>query len=417
MTKTIRKAFKFRLKLTPETDGKLNNYVGGCRFVWNKALALNLERLSTKQPILWYQELNFWATLWKKSDEYGFLGDIPSQALQQKLKDLDRAFRDCFDKNQPLKRCPVFKKKGLSDSIRFPQGFKVDDSESRIFLPKIGWVKYRNSRKIVGDPKNITVSRKGKHWYASIQVEYETLSIPHKSTSIVGVDMGVKRFATLSDGTVFEPLNSFKSKAEKLAKLQRKLKHKKKFSSNWKKAKAKITKCHEEIANARKDYLHKISTEICENQAVIVVEDLKVKNMSKSARGNSEKHGKNVAQKSGLNKSILDQGWGLFFDMLDYKQDWNGGMVIKVPAHHTSRTCPCCQHVAKENRLTQAEFVCVECGFSENADLVGAINVLSLGHRQLACEVSGAVKPPAAGTREKRQRTLTPKGITASLGR
>jgi putative transposase len=234
-------------------------------------------------------------------------------------------------------------------------------------------VRYRNSRKIVGTPKNVTVSRKGKHWYVSIQVEYEATIIEHKSTSAIGIDMGVKRFATLSDGSFIEPLNSFKKSAEKLATLQRKLKHKKKFSKNWLKQKAKITKHHEHTRLARRDYLHKKSTAICENQAVICIEDLKIKNMSKSAKL------KNVKQKSGLNKSILDQGWGMFFDMLTYKQDWNGGMVIKVPPHHTSQECPRCHHVAKENRLTQAEFVCVECGYTENADVVGAINVLTRG--------------------------------------
>lgn len=147
MTKTIRKAFKFRLKITPETESKLNNHVGGCRFVWNKALSLNLDRLNNNQPILWYQELNFWATLWKRSGEYRFLNDIPSQALQQKLKDLDKAFRDCFDKNQPLKRCPAFKKKGLPESIRFPQGFKFNQKSSLIFFHKLGWIKYRNSQR------------------------------------------------------------------------------------------------------------------------------------------------------------------------------------------------------------------------------------------------------------------------------
>jgi putative transposase len=207
MNKTIRKAFKFRLKVSTETSQKLANYAGGCRFVWNKALALNLDRLNKKQPILWYEELNFWATLWKKSDEYGFLKDLPSQVLQQKLKDLDKAFRDAFDKNQSLKRIPVFKRKGQSsDSIRFPQGFKIEQETNRIFLPKIGWVKYRNSRKIIGTPKNVTVSRKGKHWYVSVQVEYEATILEHKSTSAVGIDMGVKRFATLSDGSFIEPL-------------------------------------------------------------------------------------------------------------------------------------------------------------------------------------------------------------------
>ena len=374
MNKTIRKAFKFRLKVSTETNQKLANYAGGCRFVWNKALALNLDRLNKKQPILRYDALDFWSKLWKQSDEYGFLKDLPSQVLQQKLMDLDKAFKDAFDKNQPFKRIPVFKRKGQSvDSIRYPQGFKIDQQANKVFLPKIGWVRYRNSRKIVGTPKNVTVSRKGKHWYASIQVEYETPEMTHKSTSAIGIDMGVKRFVTLSDGTFIEPLNSFKKSAEKLATLQRKLKHKKKFSKNWQKQKAKITKHHEKIAAARRDFLHKKSTAICENQAVICIEDLKIKNMSKAAKL------KNVKQKSGLNKAILDQGWGMFFDMLTYKQDWNGGMVIKVPPHHTSQKCPSCHHIAKENRLTQAEFVCVECGYKNNADVVGAINVLTRG--------------------------------------
>jgi putative transposase len=356
-----------------------------------------------------------------------FLSNAHSQSIQAPLRNLERAFKDAFDKTQPLKRIPVFKKKGRSDSFSYPQGFKIDQKLDRVFLPKIGWVKYVNSRKIVGEPKNITINRKGKHWYVSIQVEYDTMSVPHKSTSIVGIDMGIKRFATLSDGTVYQPLNSFKGKSEKLAKLQRKLKNKKKFSSNWKKVRAKITQCHEKIANARNDYLHKVSTEICENQAVIVVEDLKVKNMSKSAKGSIDKPGKMVAQKSGLNKAILDQGWSMFFQMLDYKQGWNGGTVLKVPPHHTSQECPACHHISAQNRLTQAEFVCVACGFTANADDVGAINVLTRGHvalannqaiRGLACEVNGAVMPSAAGTREQRRRKLTPEsGITVSLGR
>ena len=107
--------------------------------------------------------------------------------------------------------------------------------------------------------------------------------------------------------------------------------------------------------------------------------------MSKSAAGTAENHGKNVAQKSGLNKAILDQGWGEFQRQLDYKTAWNGGLLIAVPAHHTSQTCPCCGHVSKDNRQTQARFACVECGYENNADVVGAINVLERGHRLLAC--------------------------------
>lgn len=395
MNQMIRKAFKFRLNTTPKIHRKLVDFAGGCRFVWNKALALNLARLNQKQPILWYEELNFWANLWKQSSkkDYGFLKELPAQVIQQKLKDLDKAFRDAFDKQQKNKRIPVFKCKGKSvASIRYPQGFKIDQPNNRLFLPKIGWVSYRNSRKMVGIPKNATVSRKGQYWFISIQVEYEAKILMHKATSMVGIDMGVKHFATLSNGKVYEPLNSFKRHSEKLAILQRQLKNKLKFSRNWRKQQAKVAQHHEKIANARHDYLHKISTEISENQAVIVVEDLKINNLSKSAKG------KQVKQKSGLNKAILDQGWGMFVNMLDYKQNWNGGLVLKVSAHYTSQTCHCCHHVAKENRLTQAEFVCVECGYSNNADLVGAMNIETRGHRELACEVNGAVRLSAART-------------------
>jgi putative transposase len=137
MSKVIRKAFKFRLKTTPEINKSLANYAGGCRFVWNKALALNLGRLNNKLPILWYEETDFWVTLWKQSDKYSFLKELPSQATQQKLKDLDKAFRDAFDKNQPLKRIPVFKKKGQSDSFRYPRGLRLTKNQTVSSCPRL----------------------------------------------------------------------------------------------------------------------------------------------------------------------------------------------------------------------------------------------------------------------------------------
>ena len=185
--------------------------------------------------------------------------------------------------------------------------------------------------------------------------------------------MGIKRFATLSDGSYIEPLNYFKKLEKKLALEQRKLARKVKFSANWKKQKQKIARLHEHIANARLDFLQKTSTMICKNHAMVVVEDLKVRNMSKSAKGDIASPGRKVKAKSGLNKAILDQGWGMFVQMLQYKQAWLGGDVLKVDPKYTSQTCPSCGYVTKENRLTQAQFECVECGYTENADLVGAL--------------------------------------------
>ena len=396
----IRKAYKFRLKTNDEQDRLLHTFCGHARFVWNKALVLNLERLSAKQNMLWYGELDYWTKLWKKSDEYGFLKELPSQVLQQKIKDLEKAFKDGFDKNQPLKKMPVKKKRFVDDSIRFPQGFKIDNR--RIFLPKLGWVGFHKSCEIQGKPKNITVSRKGKHWYASVQVE-QTIEIVHQNTwPEVGIDMGISCFVALSDGTMEQGVNSFRNHEKKLSKEQRKLSRKQKGSNNWKKQKDKINRLHIRIADVRNDYLHKLSTQISKNHAVVYVEALKVRNMSASAKGTIKEPGRMVKQKSGLNKSILDQGWGEFRRQLEYKLKWNGGKLVEVDPKYTSQQCSCCGYTHKENRPSQANFICMECGYSENADINAAKNILTLGQRGMACQANriGGRQQEPAGNRK-----------------
>ncbi|MGN6895872.1 RNA-guided endonuclease InsQ/TnpB family protein, partial [Neisseria sp. P0016.S006] len=158
----------------------------------------------------------------------------------------------------------------------------------------------------------------------SIQTEFET-ETPKPNGGEIGIDMGIVRFATLSNGEYFEPINAFKNLKGKLAKLQKRFKNKTKFSKNWQKLKAKIAKLHHKISNIRKNYLHQISSQISKNHAIVYVEDLQVANMSKSAKGNAEQHGKNVKQKSGLNRAILDQSWAEFRRQLAHKLAWNGG--------------------------------------------------------------------------------------------
>ena len=190
--------------------------------------------------------------------------------LQQSLKDLESAFKNFF---QQCADFPKFKKKGLKESFRFPQGCKLEQQNNRLYLPKIGWVRYRNSRDVVGEIKNVTVSQKCGRFFVSIQTEFEYKIPTHKGGEI-GIDMGIIRFATLSSGEFFEPLNAFKTYKGKLAKLQRQLKNKVKFSRNWQKLKAKIANLHHKIANCRKDFLHQTSSKISKNHAMIYVEDL-----------------------------------------------------------------------------------------------------------------------------------------------
>jgi putative transposase len=289
-----------------------------------------------------------------------------------------------------------FKKKGQRDSLRYPdpKQIKLDQGNSRIFLPKLGWLRYRNSRDALGAVRNATVSLSGGKWFVSIQTEREVEPPVPQATRAIGIDVGVARFATFSDGTFLAPLNSFKKHELRLRRYQRAMSRNIKFSNNWKKAKARIQRIHVRIGNARRDYLHKATTTISKNHAMVCIEDLRVRNMSRSAAGSIDAPGKHVRAKSGLNKSILDQGWFEFRRQLEYKLAWRRGWLIVVPPQNTSRECPACGHVAAANRQTQAHFECVECAYENNADVVGAINpprglpsgrVLARGHRVLAC--------------------------------
>jgi putative transposase len=149
--------------------------------------------------------------------------------------------------------------------------------------------------------------------------------------------------------------------------------------------KFKIQKLHKKIADTRRDFLHKTTSAISKNHAVVVVEDLQVKNMSKSASGTIESPGRNVKAKSGLNKSILDQGWGEFVRQLGYKLSWLGGKLLKIAPQYTSQKCSHCGCISKDNRKRQASFKCIACGFEFNADHNAALNILAAGHAVSAC--------------------------------
>ena len=369
----VQKSYQYELIPNGEQVRKLKQFCGCCRFVFNKGLEEVKKYYDSTGHFLNYVQLAAFLPEWKQDCDW--LKDCNAQVLQQSMKNLSRALMN-FSAGRA--NFPRFKAKGKKDSCRFPQSVKSDQNNNHIYLPKIGWVRYRNSRTIIGTIKNVTVTAKCGKWYVSIQTEYEQETPVHTGSDI-GIDMGIVRFATLSNGQYFNPVNAFKTLKGKLAKLQRQLKRKTKGSSNWKKLVAKISKLHHRIANIRKNFLHQISHTISKNHATVYVEDLQVKNMSKSAKGTVEKHGKMVKQKSGLNRAILDQAWYEFRRQLEYKLRWRGGQLIPVSPQYTSQCCPACSHTAKENRTTQALFACVQCGYSNNADVVGAMNVLQRG--------------------------------------
>ena len=382
----IQQAFKYEMSPDPRQQRSMYRFAGCRRRVFNMALRLQIANREAGEKYIRDESMAKNLGTWRRNAATAWLSEAPYHTLQQALKDLDRAYKNFFAQRADF---PTFKEKGRGDSFRFPdpKQIKLDQANSRIFLPKLGWVRYRNSREALGDLKNVTVSLSAGKWFISIQTERQ-VEKPVAHGEAVGIDVGIVRFVTLSDGTVCEPLSSFSQHRDQLRKAQQAMSRKKKFSSNWKKAKAKVQRIHVRIANARRDYLHKASTTISKNHAMVFVEDLKVSNMSRSAAGTIEQPGRNVKQKAGLNRSILDQGWAEFRRQLEYKLTWAGGQFMAVPPQNTSRTCPQCGHVSKDNRKSQARFLCVECGDEENAGLVAAINIKRAGYARLACQVN-----------------------------
>lgn len=390
-------AFKYELIPTGEQMRAMRRFAGACRFVYNKALALQKDNHDAGNRFIGYVAMAKLLTAWRNAPDTPWLKDAPCHPLQHALKNLDTAYKNFFEKRAGF---PRFKCKGRDDRFRYPdpQQIRLDQGNGRLCLPKLGWLRYRNSRAAHGTVRNVTISRSGDRWFASIQTQREVAPPVPAATSAIGIDVGVARFATLSNGTFYAPSNSFRRHEKALAKAQQALSRKVKFGRNWARARTRVQRLHARIANVRRDYLHKISTAISKNHAMVAIEDLHVRNMAASAAGTTIAPGRKVRAKSGLNKAILDQGWFEFRRQLEYKLAWNGGLLVPVPPANTSRTCPCCGHVSADNRPTQARFACVRCGFEEHADVVGAINVLRAGHARCACEVSDARRSPAAGT-------------------
>ena len=397
------RGFRFLLKPTPTQRRSFACSAGCARLVWNTALALQQQRRVDKLPLLSYNELCKLLPLWKK--EKPFLKDAPSQALQQRLKDLSQALSEALDAKNP-KQFPVFKKKG-DDSFRYPQHIELSQERSKLELPKLGWVSYANSREVTGKLKNVTITQEAGRWYVSIQTEQEIDEPKHPSTSIIGGDLGVAHFLTLSDGTHVDAPD-YQTLEEKIKREQRKLSRKRKGGKNYHQQRTKLQRANKRVRDKREDFQHKLSDNLSKNHAVIVLEKLRVKNMTASAKGTIEEPGKNVRQKAGLNRAILRQGWSEFRRQLKYKCEWRGGRYIEVSPEYTSQRCSECGFVSPQNRKTQSQFACLSCGHAEHADLNAAKNIKTLGLLELQTPKEAK---PAKKKKYSKKRTAGQAGI------
>jgi putative transposase len=397
----IRKANTYRLYPTPEQEAVLGQWSGAVRFVYNLGLE---QRRDFHHPDHKWNFASQCREITMLRNEVDWLRDVPVHALQSAVRALDGAHKRYFD-NLPELRAeearrkaagtwkprkdgkplgyPSPRRKFLDDTMRFPDPATFDFRRlskhwGEVKLPKLGWVRFRWDRAIPGTTKNITVSRRAGIWSVAAQYEQEiTAPIPRDLPS-VGIDRGVAVFAALSDGTNVASVNHGKKALKALARAQRKLARKKKVrgkpsGTNRRKQVLRVARLHARVARARKDFLHKQSTTIAQNHGDVVLERLEIRNMVRSAKGTAEKPGSKVRQKAGLNRSILDQGWGMFRVMLGWKVAERGGKVIEVAAHYTSQTCAECGVVDAASRANQSRFRCTHCGHQANADTNAAI--------------------------------------------
>lgn len=384
------KAFKFKLKPKVKQSHKLKQFGGATRFVYNYFLALSIETYQQENRRMTYNEMAGLLTQLKQTDQYHWLKDAHSQILQQSLKDLDSAYKNFFRnlkngtlpknsegsfkkrKNGQLKGSPTFKRKHhFADSFRYPQGIKLNDN--RVWLPKIGWVRFYKSRDIEGTIKSATVSQRPSGWYVSILCETpDTQSKSGEAPTLensVGIDVGVSALLVESNGHKVPALRAYRKLERKLKREQRKLSHKQKGSNNRFKQQWQVARLHERVADMRGDYSHKQSTRLVSENQAIFAEDLNVKGMMKNRK---------------LAKSIADASMGQLLTMLEWKVKREGKTFHKIDRWYaSSKLCSCCGHKLSDLPLSVREWTCPECGVKHDRDVNASINILLEGLRQV----------------------------------
>lgn len=384
----INRSMVFRLEPTPEQCSRFDEIAGACRFVFNAAVEQRKTWGRRHAISRWSQSRE----LTECRRQIDWLGAIPREPLESALADVSDAFSRFFQSKGGF---PRFRRKGEDDRFRYTHGAQIrlerlGSKSGRVKLPVIGWVRLRGYRPAFGVIRAATVRRRGGHWFVSLMLLSDAPEAAPCSSS-VGIDRGVVAFAATSDGTLHVAPSHFASIQKRLGNAQRQLARRKRGSANYKKTCARISRLHMRAADARKDYLHKLSKDIAKNHGFVALEALKVGSMTRSASGTVEAPGRNVRQKAGLNRAILDKGWGMFATFLRYKLEERGGELIMVGPAYTSQTCAECGAISRESRKSQSAFECVACGHADNADVNAARNIIRAGHAQRACGSSQTI--------------------------
>ena len=364
------RGYKTELDLNNEQRTACLKHAGAARFAYNWGLSRSIEvyRTTGKRPsaVELHKELNA-----LKQTEFPWMYEVSKCAMQEALRDLDNAYKHFFRKAKLKKQgkhkgklgFPQFKKKSKAiGSFRLTGSIHV--FEKTIQLPRLGTLRLHEKKYLPADAKilNVTVSEQSGRWFVSVQVEEEQEKPVPTATSAIGVDLGIKTLATLSDGTTFENPRALKHAQKKLRRLERQKSRRKKDSKNRKKTCRNLAKQHARVANIRKDAAHKLTSYLSKNHALVAIEDLHVAGMLKNHK---------------LAQAVSDSNFGEIRRQLEYKASWqNVHLVFTDRWYASSKTCSGCGWVDEDQDLSDRTFICQECGLVLDRDLNAAINIL-----------------------------------------
>ncbi len=364
------KAYKYRIYPNQEQQAFFAKCFGCSRFVYNHFLRLTIDTYAESKQTLKYSNYAKLLTKLKKEIDYSWLGEVNSQSLQQSLKDLEKAFLSFFSKQNQF---PRFKKKTNRQSFRVPQHFSITE-DGKLKLPKMKPIKMVMHREIVGQLCNVTISKTptGKY-YASLVVEYKTESLPLQGERI-GIDVNLGKIVVTSNGDEYENPKYLKKSLKKLKRLSRNLSRKQKGSNQRNKARVRLAKIHEKVANQRLDLHHKLSTKLCKENQLIATEDLGIKNLIKNPK---------------LSRHIADVGWGQLITLLGYKSEIFGCEIKQVDRFFpSSKRCHVCGWLKTDLTLKDRKWKCEEClTFHESRDKNAALNILLFAEHKIPQEV------------------------------
>jgi putative transposase len=384
----VRRSFKFLLRPTARQAGSLAACLEDHRVLYNAALEHRRTAYRMAGAAVRYGDQS--ADLKHiRADDTDGQGRWSFCSQQATLRRLDKTFAAFFRRVEAGRRAgfPRFKGRGRFDTVEWPRdgdGCRWDSQPRHpaatfVRLQGIGHVRVHRHRPIAGTVKTISVKRENSRWFVILSCD-DVPAVPLPATgTAAGIDVGVASLVTTSDGEHLANPHHQRSVAERLAAAQRDLARCKRGSNRRRKTACRVAALHRKIRRRRLDTAHKVALSLVRSYDVIVHEDLRIANMTRSASGTDAEPGRRVAAKAGLNRSILDAGWGVLLSVLAHKAESAGRELIAVNPAGTSRTCAACGHCATGNRITQAEFRCVACGHAAHADDNAAVNILRAG--------------------------------------